>query len=116
MVTVSTSLARGEAADVLGPRLVELCRAAGLEVTHEVVSDDRAALAALLRRLIDATGALRLHHGRHGHDGRRRDPEATRDVIERDAPGYAEAIRAESRDTPRSGILTRGCPASAVAR
>ena len=35
-------------------------------------------------------------------------PEATRDVIEREAPGYAEAIRAESRKHTPLGILTRG--------
>ena len=41
VVTVSSSLARGEGEDRSGPRLVELCRAAGLEVSHETVSDDR---------------------------------------------------------------------------
>ena len=44
VVTVSSSLARGEGEDRSGPRLVELCRAAGLEVSHETVSDDREAI------------------------------------------------------------------------
>lgn len=35
-------------------------------------------------------------------------PEATRDVLEREAPGYAETIRAESRSHTPLGILTRG--------
>jgi molybdopterin biosynthesis enzyme MoaB len=35
-------------------------------------------------------------------------PEATRDVIDRDAPGYAESIRQESRNHTPLGILTRG--------
>ncbi len=55
-MTVSTTLARGEGEDVSGPRLAELCEQAGLEVSRETVSDDREALAALLRRLADDEG------------------------------------------------------------
>jgi molybdopterin adenylyltransferase len=109
VVTVSSSLARGEGEDRSGPRLVELCRAAGLEVSHETVSDDREAIAGALKRLADQDGVRFVFTT--GGTGLTIDdvtPEATRDVIDRDAPGYAEAIRSDSRAHTPLGILTRG--------
>jgi molybdopterin adenylyltransferase len=109
VVTVSTRVSRGEAEDESGPALAELCRQAGLEVVTETVTDDREALATVLRRLVDH------EHVRFvfttGGTGMTVDdvtPEATRDVIDREAPGYAETIRAESRTHTALGILTRG--------
>jgi molybdopterin adenylyltransferase len=109
VVTVSTRVSRGEAEDESGPALAELCREAGLEVVSETVTDDREALATVLRRLVDH------EHVRFvfttGGTGMTVDdvtPEATLDVIDRQAPGYAEAIRAESRAHTPLGILTRG--------
>ena len=110
VLTVSSSIARGEGADTSGLALVELCEAAGLEVaTHEVVSDDREAIAAALVRFADeldvrfafTTGGTGMTHDDVT-------PEATRDVIDREAPGYAETIRADSRKHTPLGILTRG--------
>jgi molybdenum cofactor synthesis domain-containing protein len=109
VLTVSTSLARGDGEDLSGPRLVELCRAAGLEVLHETVGDDRAAIAAALARLADEEGTRFVFTT--GGTGLTRDdvtPEATLDVIDREAPGYAETIRADSRRHTPLGILTRG--------
>jgi molybdopterin adenylyltransferase len=109
VVTVSSSLARGEGEDRSGPRLAELCKAAGLDVTSETVADDREAIAAVLKRLADAEGVRFVFTT--GGTGLTVDdvtPEATRDVIDRDAPGFAEAIRADSRGHTPLGILTRG--------
>jgi molybdopterin adenylyltransferase len=109
VLTVSTSLARGEGEDVSGPALVALCERAGLEVTLEVVSDERGAIAAALRRLADDEGVRFVFTT--GGTGLTIDditPEATRDVIDREAPGYAEAIRADARQHTPLGILTRG--------
>jgi molybdopterin adenylyltransferase len=109
VLTISTSIARGEGEDVSGPRLVELCRRAGLEVTHETVPDDREAIAGALRRHADDSGARFVFTT--GGTGLTPDdvtPEATRDAIDREAPGYAEAIRADSRAQTPLGILTRG--------
>jgi len=109
VVTVSSSLARGEGDDVSGPALAELCAAAGFETSLEVVPDDREAIAAALRRLADEEGARFVFTT--GGTGMTTDdvtPEATVDVIEREAPGYAETIRAEARTHTPLGILTRG--------
>jgi molybdopterin adenylyltransferase len=109
VVTVSTTLARGEGEDLSGPRLVELCEAAGLEVAHETVSDDRTAIAAVLKRLADHERVRFVFTT--GGTGLTVDdvtPEATLDVIDREAPGYAETIRADARGHTPLGILTRG--------
>ena len=109
VVTVSTSLAGGEGEDVSGPALARLCEEAGLQVQHEVVSDDRESIVAALKRLADHEGVRFVFTT--GGTGLTIDdvtPEATRSVIERDAPGYAEAIRADSREHTPLGLLTRG--------
>ena len=96
---------------------MELCEAAGLEVVHETVSDDREAIAGALRRLADERDVRFVFTT--GGTGMTPDdvtPEATRDAIDRDAPGYAEAIRADSREHTPLGILTAASPASAGAR
>jgi molybdopterin adenylyltransferase len=109
VLTISTSIAAGQGDDVSGRRLVELCDAAGLEVSHETVSDDREAIAAVLKRLADQEDVRFVFTT--GGTGLTIDdvtPEATRDVIDREAPGYAETIRADARGHTPLGILTRG--------
>jgi len=109
VLTVSSSLARGEGEDVSGPALAELCRGAGLDVSVEVVPDDREAIAAALRRLCDEADVhFVFTTGGTGLTPDDVTPEATREVIEREAPGYAESIRADSREHTPLGILTRG--------
>jgi molybdopterin adenylyltransferase len=109
VVTVSTSRARGEGEDRSGPELVELCKAAGLDTVHETVTDDREAIANALKRLADEERvSFVFTTGGTGMTIDDLTPEATRDVIEREAPGYAETIRAESRSHTPLGILTRG--------
>ena len=109
MLTVSTSLSRGEGEDVSGPALVKLCERAGLEVSHEVVSDERESIVGALKRLADHEEVRFVFTT--GGTGLTLDditPEATRDVIDREAPGYAEAIRGDAREHTPLGILTRG--------
>ena len=109
VLTISTSIARGDGEDKSGPALVDLCEKAGLETVHETVSDDREQIAAALTRHADEGGARFIFTT--GGTGMTIDdvtPEATRDVVQRDAPGYAETIRQESRRHTPLGILTRG--------
>ena len=109
VVVVSSSLARGDGQDVSGPRLADLCTEAGLDVSLETVSDDREAIAGVLKRLADVEEVRFVFTtGGTGLTVDDLTPEATRDVIDREAPGYAEAIRADSRDHTPLGLLTRG--------
>ncbi len=109
VLTVSSSLARGEGEDASGPALAERCAAAGLDTVSRVVPDDRDTIAAALRRLADEDGVRFVFTT--GGTGLTPDdvtPEATLDVLDREAPGYAETIRAQSREHTPLGILTRG--------
>ena len=73
-------------------------------MVREYVGDDRSAIAGAIARLADEAGARFVFTT--GGTGLTPDdvtPEATLDAIDREAPGYAEAIRADSGPTPRSG-------------
>jgi molybdenum cofactor synthesis domain-containing protein len=109
ILTISTSVAAGRSEDLSGRALADHARAAGAEiVAHDVLADDREAIEHWLREhagdevpLIFTTGGTGLTHDDVT-------PEATRAVIDRDAPGFAEAMRAKSLQFTPMGILTRG--------
>jgi len=109
VITVSTSVSRGESEDASGPRLAELARAAGADVvSQEIVSDDAGAIEARLREHVAAGVAFVFTTGGTGLTPDDVTPEATRAVIDREAPGFAETLRSESLKHTPLGILTRG--------
>jgi len=109
VLTISSSLSEGRGEDASGPALAERCEAAGLDTMRQTLPDDRRAIADALRRLADEEGVRFVFTtGGTGLTADDVTPEATRDVLEREAPGYAETIRAESREHTPLGILTRG--------
>jgi molybdopterin adenylyltransferase len=109
VLTISTSLAGGEGEDRSGPALAQHAREAGCEVDHEaVVPDDRARIAAALGELRDAGYAVVLTTGGTGFTPDDVTPEATGDVVDRDAPGIAEALRAASLEHTPMAMLSRG--------
>jgi molybdenum cofactor synthesis domain-containing protein len=109
ILTISTSVAAGRSEDLSGGALVELAQAAGAEVVaREVVTDDRRAIEDALRRHVDGGVSLIFTTGGTGLTPDDVTPEATKAVIDRDAPGFAEAMRAESLTHTPMGILTRG--------
>jgi molybdenum cofactor synthesis domain-containing protein len=109
ILTVSTSVAAGETEDLSGAALAEHAQNAGGEVvTRDVVPDDRVAIEDWLRRQAAAGTPLIFTTGGTGLTDDDVTPEASEAVIDRPAPGFAEAMRAEAvRHTPM-GILTRG--------
>jgi molybdopterin adenylyltransferase len=109
VLTISTRVSRREAEDRSGPLLAELAEAAGAEVeAMEVVPDDLALIEDRLQHYVDRDFAFVLTTGGTGLTPDDVTPEATRRVLDRDAPGIAEALRAESlRHTPM-GALSRG--------
>ena len=107
VVTVSDGVARGERDDASGAVLEELLTGAGFAVVRHVVPDERDGIAGAIREL--ATDAdLVLTTGGTGLAPRDVTPEATLDVVERVAPGIAEAIRADSMAKTPHGLLSRG--------
>jgi len=109
VLTVSTRVSRREAEDASGTLLAELAEAAGADVeTMEVVPDDFSLIEDRLHHYVDDDFALVFTTGGTGLTDNDITPEATRAVIDRDAPGFAEAMRAESLKHTPQGMTSRG--------
>ena len=109
VLTVSTSVSRREAEDLSGPMLAAAAEDAGCEVVGmEVVPDDFALIEDRLHHFVAAGCDLIFTTGGTGLTPNDVTPEATRAVIQREAPGFAETMRAEGLKHTPHGILTRG--------
>ncbi|HXF56911.1 MAG TPA: molybdenum cofactor synthesis domain-containing protein [Actinomycetota bacterium] len=109
VVTVSDGVARGVREDASGRAVAELLERSGFAVVRrEVVPDDRPAIERALRDLAAAGVGLVVTTGGTGLGPRDVTPEATRAVLEREAPGLAEAMRAAGRGTTPFAALSRG--------
>ena len=110
VITVSDRSARGEREDESGAALARLFEDVGAEiVARHVVSDDLESLAALLRESADRAGVnLVVTTGGTGLSPRDNTPEATLSVIEREAPGISEAMRAGTLRQMPAAMLSRG--------
>ena len=107
MLTVSDGVAEGSREDASGDLLAGLLGAEGYEVERRVVPDEREAIAEAIAELAE-DAAVVLTTGGTGLGPRDVTPEATAEVLERHAPGIAEALRADSlRKTPHA-LLSRG--------
>jgi molybdopterin adenylyltransferase len=107
VLTVSDRVSRGEAEDGSGDLLEELLRGDGHDVIRRVVPDERTQIADALRELA-AQARLVLSTGGTGLAPRDVTPEATRDVLEREAPGIAQALRADALHHTPYAQLSRG--------
>jgi molybdenum cofactor biosynthesis protein B len=107
VLTVSDGVASGTREDRSGDLLAELLQGEGYEVERRVVPDERDRIAAALGELA-ADARLVLTTGGTGLAPRDVTPEATRDVLDREAPGIAQALRADSIAKTPHGLLSRG--------
>ena len=109
ILTVSDRSARGERPDLSGPALSELITARGWKVERTaILPDDLEALRQLLSSWADDGGLdVILTTGGTGFARRDVTPEATRLVMEREAPGLAEAMRFESLKVTPHAMLSR---------
>jgi molybdopterin adenylyltransferase len=109
ILTVSDRSARGERADLSGPALVQVITAQGWKVERTaILADDLLALRETLSDWADEGGLdVILTTGGTGFSERDITPEATRLVIEREAPGLAEAMRFESLKVTPHAMLSR---------
>lgn len=110
IVTASDGVSRGQRDDASGDALAEVAASADLEVaTRLTVPDDRDQIATALRRLADDDAVdLVVVTGGTGFGPRDVTPEATADVVDRTAPGLAEAMRAAGRAATPMADLSRG--------
>ena len=109
ILTISTSVAAGQTEDRSGKALAERATTAGAEVVaRDVLPDDRVVIEDWLRRTAAGGTALILTTGGTGLTDDDVTPEATEAVIDRKAPGFAEAIRAEALKHTPMGLLSRG--------
>jgi molybdenum cofactor biosynthesis protein B len=107
VLTVSDGVHVGKRDDASGDALEELLREDGFDVDRHVVPDDRAEIAAAVRQLA-ASASLVLTTGGTGFAPRDVTPEATRPELDREAPGIAEAIRADAIARTPHALLSRG--------
>ena len=109
VLTVSTTVSRRDAEDESGPLLAHRAEEAGAEVVAmEVVPDDISLIEDRIRHYVDDGIELVLTTGGTGFSPDDVTPEATLMVIEREAPGLSEAMRAASLQHTPMAILSRG--------
>jgi molybdopterin adenylyltransferase len=109
VLTVSDRSSRGERADASGPALMELVKSRGWTVVHYEILPDEISLLRI-KMLAWADGGLAdviLTIGGTGFSPRDVTPEATKAIIEREAPGLAEAMRSESLSKSPHAMLSR---------
>jgi molybdopterin adenylyltransferase len=107
VLTVSDGVAEGTREDESGSLLAALLGEDGYEVERRIVPDDRDAVAEAIAELAEDASVV-LTTGGTGLGPRDVTPEATGDVLERSAPGIAEALRADSLAKTPHALLSRG--------
>jgi molybdopterin adenylyltransferase len=107
VLTVSDGVAEGTREDTSGDVLAGLLASEGYEVERRIVPDDRDVIAEAIAELAEESAVV-LTTGGTGLAARDVTPEATAEVLERAAPGIAEAIRAESLAKTPHALLSRG--------
>lgn len=107
VLTVSDGVHGGTREDASGDTLEALLAEQGFSVERQVVPDDVAAIAAAITGLAEGCAVV-LTTGGTGFTPRDVTPEATRTVLDREAPGIAEAIRADARLRTPHALLSRG--------
>ncbi len=108
VIVASNRAAAGVYADRSGPILVEGLRALGFEVGDPVVVPDGAPVGDALRAAVAERVDAVVTSGGTGITPTDRTPEVTREVLDYEVPGIAEALRAVSRDTVPTSVLSRG--------
>ena len=109
IITISDTASRGQREDLSGAAIRELVAAVGGEIIgYAIVPDERDQIASAIVTQVDDAGAeVVLTTGGTGLSPRDVTPEATATVIDYEAPGIAEAMRAEGLKHTRRAMLSR---------
>lgn len=108
IITVSDRSSRGERSDISGPEIARWAAQMDIEIAGETIVPDE--IEDIKKALLDFAEKgydLILTTGGTGFAPRDVTPEATRAVIEREAPGFAEAMRAKSLEITPHAVLSR---------
>jgi molybdenum cofactor synthesis domain-containing protein len=116
VITVSDRCARGEAEDRSGPLAAELLAGVGVRADVMVVPDGVESVRGALRAALAGGARVVLTTGGTGVSPRDLTPEGTRDVLTRELPGLAEAIRARGAAAVPAAVLSRGLAGIAAGR
>jgi len=107
ILTVSDGVAHGQREDLSGETLVQMLAPLGDVAERRVTADERAGIAEALRDLCDQGMDLVVTTGGTGLGPRDVTPEATRDVLDREAPGLGEAMRAATLSKTPMAMISR---------
>lgn len=108
VLTVSDGVHAGVREDRSGEELEALLHGEGFDVVRRVVPDEAGEIARAIEELADGGALLIVTTGGTGFAPRDVTPEATRSVLDREAPGIAEAIRADALVRTPHALLSRG--------
>lgn len=108
VITVSDGVHAGVREDRSGDELERLLREDGFAVSRRVVPDEAADISGAISDLVEDGALLVLTTGGTGFAPRDVTPEATRAVLDRYAPGIAEAIRSDALARTPHALLSRG--------
>lgn len=108
VLTVSDGVHAGAREDRSGDELDRLLRDEGFHVVRRVVPDEADDISGAISELAEGGALLVLTTGGTGFSPRDVTPEATRAVVDREAPGIAEAIRSDARGRTPHALLSRG--------
>jgi molybdopterin adenylyltransferase len=108
VLTVSDGVQAGARDDTSGDTLEELLRDEGFDIVRRVVPDEAGLITDAIEELVDSGVLLVLTTGGTGFAPRDVTPEATLSAVDREAPGIAEAIRADALARTPHALLSRG--------
>ena len=108
IITVSDSCSEGKREDTSGPLIKQIIESMGKVIEYEIVPDEKASIRAAIKEAVDELKAdLVLTTGGTGLSFRDVTPEATREVVEKEIPGFAELMRQKSFEITPTAILSR---------
>lgn len=108
VITVSDRSTAGLRDDRSGPLLVDALVDAGFRVDRDLIPDGADSVTRAIRRAADAGVELIVTTGGTGVGPRDRTPEGTRDILDRELPGVAEALRARGAAVTSHAWISRG--------
>lgn len=108
IITVSDSCSEGKKEDTSGPLIRQMVKSLGEVIKYEIIPDEKDSISQAIKEAVDELKAdFVLTTGGTGLSLRDVTPEATREVVEKEIPGFAELMRQKSFEITPRAILSR---------